>query len=125
MRWNYNKIISHAHNMTWWGSEFIADCGGCDLALISDAENIRLFSKELVEKIKMVAYGEPQIVHFGSEDKAGYTLVQLIETSNITAHYSEDTCSFFLNVFGRNEGRYENAKTLDRYYETITIYVEI
>lgn len=89
--------------MTWWGSEFIADCGGCDLGLITDAHNIRLFSKELVEKIKMVAYGEPQIVHFGSEDKAGYTLVQLIETSNITAHFSNDTCSVFLNVFSCRE----------------------
>jgi S-adenosylmethionine/arginine decarboxylase-like enzyme len=60
---------------------------------------IEAFARDLVNAIDMKAYGDPQIVHFGSEDKAGYTLVQLIETSNITAHFSEDTGSAFVNVF--------------------------
>jgi len=85
--------------MTWWGTELQLDCGECDLASIKDADNIKAFAKELVEQIDMVAYGPPQVVHFGSEDKMGFTLVQLIETSNITAHFSEDTSSAFINVF--------------------------
>jgi S-adenosylmethionine/arginine decarboxylase-like enzyme len=47
----------------------------------------------------MVAYGSPQIVHFGSDGKAGYTLVQLIETSNICAHFVEENNSMYLDVF--------------------------
>ena len=47
----------------------------------------------------MVAYGEPQIVHFGSGNKAGYTLVQLIETSNICCHFVEETNDLYLDVF--------------------------
>ena len=47
----------------------------------------------------MVAYGEPQIVMFGSGNKKGYTLVQLIETSNITAHFVEETNDMYLDVF--------------------------
>jgi len=47
----------------------------------------------------MVPYGEPQIVRFGSGNKAGYTLVQLIETSNITAHFCEETNDMYLDVF--------------------------
>ena len=47
----------------------------------------------------MVAYGEPMVVHFGTDNKAGYTLVQLIETSNITAHFSESEGAVFLDVF--------------------------
>lgn len=46
---------------------------------------------KLVKDIDMVPYGGPQVVHFGSGNKAGYTLVQLIETSNITAHFVEET----------------------------------
>jgi S-adenosylmethionine/arginine decarboxylase-like enzyme len=47
----------------------------------------------------MVPYGEPQVVHFGSGDKSGFTLVQLIETSNITAHFCEETDDMYLDVF--------------------------
>jgi S-adenosylmethionine/arginine decarboxylase-like enzyme len=85
--------------MTWWGTELTLDCGKCDPKAIRDPYVIEMFVKELVVAIDMKAYGPPQIVHFGTEDKMGYTLVQLIETSNITAHYSEDTDSAFINVF--------------------------
>jgi S-adenosylmethionine/arginine decarboxylase-like enzyme len=57
------------------------------------------FTKQLVEDIEMIAYGEPQIVNFGSGDKAGYTLVQLIETSNICAHFVNENDTMYLDVF--------------------------
>jgi S-adenosylmethionine/arginine decarboxylase-like enzyme len=47
----------------------------------------------------MVPYGEAQVVKFGSGNKAGYTLVQLIETSNICAHFVEETNDIYLDVF--------------------------
>lgn len=47
----------------------------------------------------MVPFGDPQIQHFGSGNKAGYTLVQLIETSNISAHFVEETNDMYLDVF--------------------------
>ena len=57
------------------------------------------FTKQLVKDIDMIAYGEPQIIHFGSGDKAGYTLIQLIETSNICAHLVEENNTMYLDVF--------------------------
>ena len=47
----------------------------------------------------MVAFGEPQVVMFGSGNKKGYTLIQLIETSNIAAHFVEENNSMYLDVF--------------------------
>jgi S-adenosylmethionine/arginine decarboxylase-like enzyme len=47
----------------------------------------------------MVPFGEPQIQYFGTGNKAGYTLVQLIETSNICAHFCEETNDMYLDVF--------------------------
>lgn len=85
--------------MTWWGCELTLDCGICNPALIRDAEHIKAFARDLVIAIDMKAFGDPIVIHFGTEDKMGYTLVQLIETSNITAHFSEDTSSAFINVF--------------------------
>ena len=52
-----------------------------------------------VKKIDMIPYGNPQIVMFGSGNKKGYTLVQLIETSNICAHFVEENNSMYLDVF--------------------------
>lgn len=60
---------------------------------------ITSFSKTLVKRIDMVPFGQPQVVMFGSGNKKGYTLVQLIETSNICAHFVEENNSMYLDVF--------------------------
>ena len=85
--------------MKTWGWEMVCDLGYCDLASIKNPDHLKAFASYLVDKIDMKAYGEPIVVHFGSDDKAGYTLCQLIETSNIMCHFSEDTSSAFVNVF--------------------------
>lgn len=83
----------------YWGYHLILDCDGCDPYAIRDHDTIYKFVKQLVNDIKMVAYGEPQIVNFGSGNKAGYTLVQLIETSNICAHFVNEDNTMYLDVF--------------------------
>jgi S-adenosylmethionine/arginine decarboxylase-like enzyme len=83
----------------YWGYHLILDSGGCDHEAITSYDTIYAFVKELVVEIDMVAYGEPQIVNFGSGNKAGYTLVQLIETSNICAHFVNEHDHVYLDVF--------------------------
>ncbi len=71
-----------------WGLEATVDLFWCHPARICDPETIRAFASALCDFIHMRRYGEPLIVHFGTEEHlSGYTLVQLIETSNITAHF--------------------------------------
>jgi S-adenosylmethionine/arginine decarboxylase-like enzyme len=82
-----------------WGYHLQLDCGVCEPSAIRDAVLIYKFSRELVEQIDMKAYGEPQIVWFGTGNKGGYTLIQLIETSNISCHYCEEDSAMFLDVF--------------------------
>jgi len=82
-----------------WGYHLIVNAAGCAPNTIRCPNNIYQFTKRLVHKIDMVAYGEPQIVMFGTGNKKGYTLVQLIETSNITAHFVEETNDLYLDVF--------------------------
>ena len=85
--------------MNSWGKHMIVNAAGCSPNTIRCATNIANFSRVLVKRIDMVAYGEPQIVMFGTGNKKGYTLVQLIETSNITAHFVEETDDMYLDVF--------------------------
>ena len=85
--------------MAYWGYHLILDCAGCDQYAIKDYNTIYNFTKQLVNDIDMIAYGEPQIVNFGSGDKAGYTLVQLIETSNICGHFVDKNGNAYIDVF--------------------------
>jgi S-adenosylmethionine/arginine decarboxylase-like enzyme len=84
---------------TYWGHHLIINAGDCNHSTITDYNTIHQFAKQLVKQIDMVAYGEPQIVKFGHGDKQGYTLVQLIETSNICAHFVDETNDAYIDVF--------------------------
>ena len=85
---------------TSWGLHLLLDIAGCN-DNITREQSIRDFVRELVERIDMVAYGEPVIQHFAthSYDAAGYSLVQLIETSAITGHFSDHNRDAYLDVF--------------------------
>jgi S-adenosylmethionine/arginine decarboxylase-like enzyme len=85
--------------MNHWGYHLILNARKCSPTAIRSAGAITQFSKDLVKKIDMVPYGEPQVVLFGTGNKKGYTLVQLIETSNICAHFVEETNDMYLDVF--------------------------
>ena len=84
-----------------WGQHLILDLIDCDREAIRNPETIRSFSTDLVDAIDMKAFGAPILEHFAPHDPAagGYTLVQLIETSNITAHFAEQSGDVYLDVF--------------------------
>lgn len=95
----------------YWGYHMILNAGKCNNAIRS-ASAITQFSKTLVKKIDMVPYGEPQVVMFGSGNKKGYTLVQLIETSNICAHFVEETNDMYLDVFSCKPFKANDVETI-------------
>jgi S-adenosylmethionine decarboxylase len=84
-----------------YGWELVLDLGGCDLDVITSAARIAVFATELCRLIGMRAYGPPVVERFGlaSAKTAGYTLVQLIETSSIVAHFSDAWRTAYVNVF--------------------------
>ncbi len=83
-----------------WGLAVCIDLGECDHDKISSKEYITKFAVELTDYIDMKRYGEPMVVFFGDEPKVqGYSLVQLIETSQISGHFAEDTDRAFIDVF--------------------------
>jgi S-adenosylmethionine/arginine decarboxylase-like enzyme len=100
---NQNGVQKPASNnillQQMWGYHYILNLGTCNPKAIRNPTTIARFAKTLVRKIDMVAYGEPQVQHFGSGNKAGYTMIQLIETSNICAHFVEETNDIYLDVF--------------------------
>ena len=90
----------------------------CCPVSIRTPENILRFSNTLVKRIDMIPYKEPQLVMFGTGNKKGYTLVQLIETSNITAHFVEETNDIYMDVFSCKRYDSEIVKdTIKEYFD--------
>jgi S-adenosylmethionine/arginine decarboxylase-like enzyme len=86
--------------MSQWGWHLILDCGGCN-DNIKSKHLVAAFAKQIVADIDMKAFGEPIVEHFATHDpmKGGFSLVQLIETSAITAHFVDATGEMYLDIF--------------------------
>jgi S-adenosylmethionine/arginine decarboxylase-like enzyme len=84
-----------------WGKHLVLDLSSCDREAVRSADAIRAFSEDLVSSIGMVAYGEPVLAHFATHlpEAAGYSLVQLIETSAVTGHFCDASGDAYLDVF--------------------------
>ena len=50
----------------YWGFHLAVDALGPKLDSIASAETITAWVKDLVKRIDMVAYGEPNVVRFGT-----------------------------------------------------------
>lgn len=83
-----------------WGIASAIDIYNCNAETIRDADAIRRFVVELCDLIEMRRFGETLVVHFGEDERvAGYSMVQLIETSLISAHFANLTNTVYLDVF--------------------------
>lgn len=87
--------------MSYWGYHLILDCSGCDQKLMSDRTNVDRWIRTLVRDIDMQPIGEPVIDYTAGEfpDKAGFTVVQIIVTSSIVAHFIDRDGHIYLDVF--------------------------
>ena len=83
-----------------WGLATQLDLHNCNPDTIRSAEKIREYTFELCDRIRVKRFGEPQIVHFGQDERvAGYSLVQLIETSLVSGHFANLTDRAYLDIF--------------------------
>lgn len=83
-----------------WGMQSCIDLYDCDSETIRNDEKIRQFVVELCDLVKMKRFGETQVVHFGEDERvAGFSMIQLIETSLISAHFANQSNTTYLDVF--------------------------
>ena len=94
-------MTSKGQNMDYWGYHLILDCSGCDPKKMSDYNNVDNWIRNLVKDIDMQPIGEPRIEYTAAEfpDKAGFTVVQVIVTSSIVAHFVDGLGQIYLDVF--------------------------
>jgi S-adenosylmethionine/arginine decarboxylase-like enzyme len=92
--------VEQAVKQSVWGIASSIDIYNCDPDTIRDAEKIKQFVVELCELIQMRRFGDTLVVNFGEDERvAGYSMVQLIETSLISAHFANLSNTVYLDVF--------------------------
>ena len=83
-----------------WGLSTAIDLHDCDPQLMKDSKAIQEFTATLCKLLDVNAWGPCQLHNFGTDPEvAGYSLVQLIETSLISAHFADKTNRIFLDIF--------------------------
>lgn len=83
-----------------WGLLTSIDLHDCDPDLIRDAEAIKHYVHELCQLIEMKKFGDTQVVHFGEDERvAGFSMIQLIETSLISGHFANQTNHAYIDIF--------------------------
>lgn len=84
-----------------WGHHLHLDCAGCLQSFIKDEQIIRCWLEDLLKRIHMEPTGPTMLEHTAMHDpdKAGYTLMQCIQTSSITAHFVDSRGDAYIDVF--------------------------
>ena len=83
-----------------WGIECSIDLKDCDSRIIRSDKELKRFLIEICDYLRVKRWGEPIIANFGQRDEiAGYSIVQLIETSLISGHFVDKTNAAYINLF--------------------------
>jgi S-adenosylmethionine/arginine decarboxylase-like enzyme len=86
-------------NKSAWGYHLMLDCSGCN-DNIKDKRAIETFVKDLLKEVDMKPHGKPLIEYLLPGHKnQGYSMVQLITTSNISAHFMDLDGTAYFDVF--------------------------
>ena len=110
-------IVSAAIAQKVWGIASAIDIYDCNPGKIRNAAVIHRFVVELCQLIEMKRFGETQVVHFGEDERvAGYSMVQLIETSLISGHFANLTNAVYLDVFSCKPYDPETVRTFAQSY---------
>jgi S-adenosylmethionine/arginine decarboxylase-like enzyme len=98
-------------NKRFWGKLASIDLVGCNEKIMQPKE-IRKFCDELCKKINMKKYGPTYLKRFGVGKLEGYSFMQFIETSSITAHFEEQQSpkKAFIDIFSCKDFNENKAK---------------
>jgi S-adenosylmethionine decarboxylase len=87
-----------------WGYHLMLDCGNleCDIELLNDKDYLIKFVEAILETTQMKAWGEPVIERLGDDcipELSGYTVVQLLHTSNMCLHVCDKIKTLYFDLF--------------------------
>lgn len=123
----YEEIKEHYATQQCWGLLSSLDAKNCDPELIRSADAIKEYVIKLCEVIDMKRFQDTVVVHFGEDEKvAGYSMVQLIETSLISGHFANLTNAIYIDIFScKIYDPYEAAEFTRKFFKASDAAVHI
>ncbi|MFH1691216.1 MAG: S-adenosylmethionine decarboxylase [Candidatus Omnitrophota bacterium] len=96
-----------------FGLEVVLDLYECDPKVIRSKKKLAEYATKLCKLLNMKKFGKTLLPHFGHQaaHTAGYSMLQFIETSSITGHFSELWNSAYINIFSCRE--FDAQKAID------------
>lgn len=83
-----------------WGWHLVLNLYDCQPEAIRSHGVIEKYVIDLCALIEMRRFGDPVIVKFGDDPAVtGYSMFQLIETSNLCAHFAEHSNAAYIDIF--------------------------
>ncbi|MBL7142512.1 MAG: S-adenosylmethionine decarboxylase [Candidatus Pacebacteria bacterium] len=88
-------------NRKIFGKELTIDLKDCDPKTIRSAKKIKEYAAGICKEINIKPYGKTIVERFALhiDYAAGYSLVQLIQSSLVSAHFSELWNRAYINLF--------------------------
>lgn len=97
----YGSVTKEEYDLSKaWGLSTAIDLHDCDPDLLKNAEKIREYIAKVCALIDAKPWGPCHVQHFGiNPDVAGYSMMQLVETSLVSGHFANKTNRIFLDIF--------------------------
>jgi hypothetical protein len=86
-------LVHHA-----WGMSCMLDVRQCNMEKLVSRKDIQDYVIQLCKLLEIERIGDLQIVNVGTQDRPRYAITQLVETSFMTAHFS-DIGTVFVDIF--------------------------
>jgi S-adenosylmethionine decarboxylase len=110
--------------MTFWGYHLMLDCSGLqiDEKHMNDKEYLKEFVSEMLAETNMQAWGPPLIERLEEKDGvfpdslSGYTVVQLLHTSNMCLHLCDKVRTLYFDLFSCKQFSIEKATDVVKKY---------
>jgi S-adenosylmethionine/arginine decarboxylase-like enzyme len=101
-----------------FGYVLMMDLYECDLDVMRSRKKLKQYVDELCRVIDMKKYGKTFISYFGLQKQhtKGYSLMQFIETSSITGHFSEHWRISYIDIFSCKPFDHRVAKRFTRQF---------
>ena len=101
-----------------YGYELVLDLYSCNKKVLTSKKKLQQYVNQLCKLIKMKKYGKTMLPYFGEKEAftKGYSLVQLIETSSITGHFSDHWGRAYINIFSCRKFNHLAAKKFTRQF---------
>lgn len=104
--------------LSHWGKHMIVNARHCCPVAIGSPRIIEQFLADMVKKIDMKAYGRPLIERFGEGNKAGYTAIQLIETSHLALHLCNESGDGYFDIYScKNYDEYVAKAVIQQWFK--------